>query len=84
MMAAGIVRQSGGALWRSVVSQRQAFSSAAKEIDLDSGVSLQEARTWDEGVKSEFISTPLKDIFKVRDHFVIASRWVLFWTFLPQ
>uniref|UniRef100_A0A2P2J674 Mitochondrial peroxiredoxin family protein n=1 Tax=Rhizophora mucronata TaxID=61149 RepID=A0A2P2J674_RHIMU len=29
------------------------------------GVSLQKARSWDEGVSSNFSTTPLKDIFKV-------------------
>lgn len=28
-------------------------------------VSLQKARSWDEGVSSKFSTTPIKDIFKV-------------------
>jgi hypothetical protein len=28
-------------------------------------VSLQKARSWDEGVSSKFATTPLKDIFRV-------------------
>ncbi|KAL2644214.1 hypothetical protein R1flu_011801 [Riccia fluitans] len=42
----------------------QAFSSAAKELDLDGSISLQKARSWDEGVQSKFSTTPLKEIFK--------------------
>lgn len=45
--------------------QLQAFSSSATHLDLDGEISLQAARTWDEGVKSKFATTPLKDIFKV-------------------
>ncbi|BBN01813.1 protein MpPRX4 [Marchantia polymorpha subsp. ruderalis] len=44
--------------------QLQAFSSSATHLDLDGEISLQAARTWDEGVKSKFATTPLKDIFK--------------------
>lgn len=43
------------------------YVSAAVGTDLISAapdVSLQKARTWDEGVSSKFATTPLKDIFK--------------------
>jgi peroxiredoxin len=46
------------------VAVSRQMSSAAKQIDLESGVALQEARTWDEGVSSEFSTTPLSEIFK--------------------
>jgi hypothetical protein len=49
------------------VAVSRQMSSAAKQIDLESGVALQEARTWDEGVSSEFSTTPLSEIFKVID-----------------
>lgn len=44
------------------------YASVAVGADLVSAapdVSLQKARTWDEGVSSKFSTTPLKDIFKV-------------------
>lgn len=43
------------------------YASAAVGTDLISAapdVSLQKARTWDEGVSSKFATTPLNDIFK--------------------
>uniref|UniRef100_A0A1D1Z4D7 glutaredoxin-dependent peroxiredoxin n=1 Tax=Anthurium amnicola TaxID=1678845 RepID=A0A1D1Z4D7_9ARAE len=33
-------------------------------VEAAPGVSLQRARTWDEGVSSKFSTTPLEDIFK--------------------
>ncbi|KAI7750486.1 hypothetical protein M8C21_028957 [Ambrosia artemisiifolia] len=54
-MATGI-----GESWRS-------FASIAAGSDLVAAapnVSLQKARTWDEGVSSQFSTTPLSDIFK--------------------
>ncbi|CAL5395513.1 unnamed protein product [Camellia sinensis] len=48
-------------------SWRRAFASVAVGTDLVSAapdVSLQKARSWDEGVASKFATTPLKDIFK--------------------
>lgn len=44
------------------------FASVAVGSDLVAAapnVSLQKARTWDEGVSSQFSTTPLSDIFKV-------------------
>ena len=49
-------------------SRRRAYASIAEGTDLVAAapnVSLQKARTWDEGVASKFSTTPLKDIFKV-------------------
>ncbi|ANM65162.1 peroxiredoxin IIF [Arabidopsis thaliana] len=43
------------------------FSKLAEGTDITSaapGVSLQKARSWDEGVSSKFSTTPLSDIFK--------------------
>ncbi|XP_027119533.1 peroxiredoxin-2F, mitochondrial [Coffea eugenioides] len=48
-------------------SRRRAYASIAEGTDLVAAapnVSLQKARTWDEGVASKFSTTPLKDIFK--------------------
>ncbi|KAK4388537.1 Peroxiredoxin-2F, mitochondrial [Sesamum angolense] len=45
----------------------RAYASVAVGSDLVSAapdVSLQKARSWDEGVSSKFATTPLKDIFK--------------------
>ncbi|KAJ0234202.1 3-dehydrosphinganine reductase TSC10B [Hirschfeldia incana] len=45
----------------------RAFSKLSEGTDITSaapGVSLQKARTWDEGVSSKFSTTPLTDIFK--------------------
>lgn len=47
---------------------RRALASLGSGADIVSaapGVSLQKARSWDEGVSSKFSTTPLKDIFKV-------------------
>lgn len=46
----------------------RAYASVAVGSDLISAapdISLQKARTWDEGVSSKFATTSLKDIFKV-------------------
>ncbi|KZV54227.1 type II peroxiredoxin F [Dorcoceras hygrometricum] len=45
----------------------RSYAAAAVGTDLISSapdVSLQRARTWDEGVSSKFATTPLRDIFK--------------------
>ncbi|KAI3948096.1 hypothetical protein MKX01_014695 [Papaver californicum] len=47
----------------------RAFASSSVTVGTDlvstiSDVSLQKARTWDEGVSSKFSTTPVKDIFK--------------------
>uniref|UniRef100_A0A7N0ZQK4 Glutaredoxin-dependent peroxiredoxin n=1 Tax=Kalanchoe fedtschenkoi TaxID=63787 RepID=A0A7N0ZQK4_KALFE len=58
VIGAGGCRVSGA--WRS-------YAKVAVGSDLVSSapdVSLQKARTWDEGVSSKFSTTPLKDIFK--------------------
>lgn len=51
-----------------VLQASRAYASVAVGSDLISaapGISLQKARSWDEGVSSKFATTPLKDIFKV-------------------
>ncbi|KAL0918632.1 hypothetical protein M5K25_010651 [Dendrobium thyrsiflorum] len=53
----------------SALGRRRAFASLATGTDIVSaapGVSLQKARSWDEGVSSKFSATPLKDIFEGR------------------
>ncbi|KAF6161252.1 hypothetical protein GIB67_009139 [Kingdonia uniflora] len=50
-----------------VLGGMRAFASASVGTNLVSAapeVSLQKARSWDEGVSSNFSTTPLKDIFK--------------------
>lgn len=49
-------------------AQSRAYAAVAAGTDIVSAapnISLQKARTWDEGVSSNFATTPLKDIFKV-------------------
>ncbi|KAF5175234.1 Peroxiredoxin protein [Thalictrum thalictroides] len=49
------------------IATSRSFASVSVGTDLISAapdVSLQKARTWDEGVSSKFSTTPLKDIFK--------------------
>ncbi|KAH7388180.1 hypothetical protein KP509_16G062300 [Ceratopteris richardii] len=40
------------------------FASVGSRIDTDPKIHLQKARTWDEGVSSNFSTTPLREIFK--------------------
>lgn len=77
-MAALVVRQRGQGLWRNAVamSTRQ-MSSGAKKIDLESDVSLQEARSWDEGVSSKFSTTSVSELFKVIDRSVTLGLFFL-------
>ncbi len=75
-MAAGMVKRKSYMLLHRASSASSPFLpafflsssrnfSVAKNIDFESGITLQEARTWDEGVSSKFSTTPLADIFKV-------------------
>ncbi|CAI9776307.1 unnamed protein product [Fraxinus pennsylvanica] len=63
-----LLKQTG--LTKSMVNSfraSRAYASVAVGTDLISAapdVSLQKARSWDEGVSSKFAITPLKDIFK--------------------
>ncbi|KAA8527564.1 hypothetical protein F0562_034721 [Nyssa sinensis] len=50
-----------------IAASSRAYASVSVGTDLVSAapdVSLQKARSWDEGVSSKFSTTPLKDIFK--------------------
>lgn len=47
-------------------------------ISAASGVSLQKARSWDEGVASNFSSTPLRDIFKAPISHLFCFTFVFF------
>ncbi|PON80149.1 Peroxiredoxin-2F, mitochondrial [Parasponia andersonii] len=61
------MRSTVGALSMGGSSSWRAYASVAVGTDLVSAapdVSLQKARTWDDGVSSKFSTTPLKDIFK--------------------
>nr|GMD93548.1 peroxiredoxin-2F, mitochondrial [Ipomoea batatas] len=52
---------------KSMVNRLRSYASVAVGSDLISAApnaSLQKARSWDEGVSSNFSTTPLKDIFK--------------------
>ncbi|CAN6726276.1 unnamed protein product [Malus baccata var. baccata] len=72
-MASTLLKRTSFSAMKSVVrgfqigAQSRAYAAAAVGTDLVSAapnVSLQKARTWDEGVSSNFATTPLKDIFK--------------------
>ncbi|CAM0880772.1 unnamed protein product [Alopecurus aequalis] len=63
-MASALVRRArcsqAAALW----AASRGFASVGSDIvSAAPGVSLQKARTWDEGVATKFSTTPLKDIF---------------------
>jgi hypothetical protein len=61
----GSVRRSAP-LPQSLLSFARSFSaSIGSRIDADASVHLQKARTWDEGVSSNFSTTPLPQIFQV-------------------
>ncbi|PHT59901.1 Peroxiredoxin-2F, mitochondrial [Capsicum baccatum] len=52
---------------KSMVQSLRSYASISVGTDLTvaaPNVSLQKARSWDEGVSSKFSTTPLKDIFK--------------------
>lgn len=62
------MRSVAGALAIGGSSKLRAYAAVAAGTDIVSAapnVSLQKARSWDEGVSSKFSTTPLKDIFKV-------------------
>ncbi|CAH9071890.1 unnamed protein product [Cuscuta epithymum] len=64
-MAAAMLKRT--TMLNSMVNRLRSYASVAVGTDLVSGapnVSLQKARTWDEGVSSKFSTTLLKDIFK--------------------
>jgi hypothetical protein len=67
-MASALLRRARGspaaaALW----AASRGFASVGSDIvSAAPGVSLQKARSWDEGVATKFSTTPLKDIFHVR------------------
>ncbi|KAK1563298.1 hypothetical protein Q3G72_025613 [Acer saccharum] len=72
-MASLILKRSSPSALKSIVDglrigvSSRAYASVAAGSDIVAaapGVSLQKARTWDEGVSSNFATTPLKDIFK--------------------
>lgn len=55
-------------MMKSIGQSWRRFASVAVGTDLVAAapnVSLQKARSWDEGVSSQFSTTPLSDIFKV-------------------
>lgn len=57
-----------------MASQSHSVAVGTDLLSLASDVSLQKARTWDEGIASKFATTPLKDILKVKElHLVSAA-----------
>ncbi|KAF5738619.1 putative peroxiredoxin [Tripterygium wilfordii] len=72
-MASVILKRTSSSVLKSMVdgfrigASYRGYAKLAVGNDIVSAapdVSLQKARTWDEGVSSEFSTTPLKDIFK--------------------
>ncbi|XP_020207795.1 peroxiredoxin-2F, mitochondrial isoform X1 [Cajanus cajan] len=68
-MASAMVKGGGSRLIKSVSAAlgTRFYAKVATGTDIVSAapnVSLQKARTWDEGIASKFSTTPLKDIFK--------------------
>ncbi|KAJ1428760.1 Thioredoxin-like superfamily [Sesbania bispinosa] len=68
-MAFSVVNRVGSSAIKSVSAALRIRSYAKVSTGTDiisaaSNVSLQKARTWDEGVASKFSTTPIKDIFK--------------------
>lgn len=71
VMASAVVNRGGCRIMKSVSAAlgTRFYAKIATGTDMVSAapnVSLQKARTWDEGLASKFSTTPLKDIFKVR------------------
>lgn len=70
-MASSVLNRAGSSAIKSVCAAAlriRSYAKVATGTDIVSAapnVSLQKARTWDEGVASKFSTTPIKDIFKV-------------------
>jgi hypothetical protein len=63
----------------SLLLQTKSYAKVATGTDIisaASNVSLQKARTWDEGVASKFSTTPINDIFKVTPHFFFSLYFI--------
>ncbi|XP_057433993.1 peroxiredoxin-2F, mitochondrial [Lotus japonicus] len=68
-MASCVMKRAGSSAIQSVSAalRIRSYAKIASGTDIVSAapnVSLQKARTWDEGVDSKFSTTPIKDIFK--------------------
>lgn len=67
-MGASIWAQGGGLLQERQEQVVRAFSSdTPSRVDLEGDLTLQQARTWDEGVASKFKTTLLSEIFQVQN-----------------
>ncbi|XP_062195976.1 peroxiredoxin-2F, mitochondrial-like [Phragmites australis] len=63
-MASALARRAGGSATAALWGVARGFASVGSDIVTAApGVSLQKARSWDEGVATKFSTTPLKDIF---------------------
>ena len=61
---AALARRAGGSPAAALWAAARGFASVGSDIvSAAPGVSLQKARSWDEGVATKFSTTPLKDIF---------------------
>ncbi|TVU22585.1 hypothetical protein EJB05_32295 [Eragrostis curvula] len=63
-MASALARRAGCSSAAALWGAARGFASVGSDIVSSApGVSLQKARSWDEGVATKFSTTPLKDIF---------------------
>lgn len=66
-MASALARRARGSASAALWSAARGLASVGSDIvSAAPGVSLQKARSWDEGVATKFSTTSLKDIFHVR------------------
>ena len=65
MAAAAMLRRSATVLGVRLSKRAFAVAAGSDIVEAAPGVSLQKARSWDDGVSSKFSTTSLQDIFKV-------------------
>jgi hypothetical protein len=75
-LALALARRAGGSAAAALWSAARGFASVGSDIvSAAPGVSLQKARSWDEGVATKFSTTSLKDIFHVRRSIRPSLPW---------
>lgn len=81
-MASSVVNRAASSAIKSVSAALliniRSYAKIATGTDIlsaASNVSLQKARTWDDGVSSNFSTTPIKDIFKVSSFSIPDSKF---------
>ncbi|XP_002960997.2 peroxiredoxin-2F, mitochondrial [Selaginella moellendorffii] len=58
------MRQRALRIQSTLSARSRSVVTVSSSLDLDSDLALQEARTWDQGLESQFATTPLSQIFK--------------------